>query len=56
MGSVAGAAALGGLETHQFSAISGSPVAPHQYGTTPSRRCNHVTWSVVELWTAFPWV
>ena len=29
---------------------------PHLRGTKQGRRCSHATWSLDELWAAFPWV
>jgi len=30
--------------------------APHQDGTKQGWRCSHATWSLDELWAAFPWL
>ena len=31
-------------------------LAPHQDGTKQGLRRSHATWSLDELWAAFPWV
>jgi len=31
-------------------------LAPHQDGTKQGRWCSHTTWSLDELWAAFPWM
>ena len=55
-GGVAGAAALGGLEIpHGFQKPLIVLLAPHQDGTKQSRRSDHTTWSLVDLWAADPW-
>jgi len=57
LGRVAGVAALGGLEIlHGFQQSLIVPQGSHQDGTKQRRRCNHVTWSLVDLWAAFPWM
>jgi len=49
------AEALGGLEIpHGFQQSLIVLLAAHQYGTKQGRRCNHTTWSLVDLWAAFP--
>jgi len=52
---VVGIVALGGLEIpydQQQSQIV--PLAPHQDRTKQSRRCGQATWTLVDLWAAFP--
>jgi len=54
---VAGAAALCGPETpddqQNFRYFCW---LPHLRGTKQGRRCSYATWSLDELWAAFPWV
>ena len=48
------AAFLGGLEMpHGFQQPKVVPLAPHLDETKPCRRCNHITRSLVDLWTVF---
>jgi len=54
---VAGAEALRGLEiSHGQRQFLVNLLAPHQKGTKQGRRCSHSTWSMNDLWAAFPWV
>jgi len=52
---VAGAAAVGGL-SHGFQQSLTVLLAPHQLGTKIGRKYNQSTWSLINLWAAFPWV
>jgi len=51
--SVAGTAAVG-LEIQQQSQIVLLP--QHQDGTKQGWRCSRISWSLEDIWTAFPWV
>jgi len=52
-----GAAAKVELEIpHGFWQYLIVPLTPHQDRTKPGKRCNHATWSLVDLLTAFTWV
>jgi len=51
LGRVAGAAAEG---DPKYFTINRNSWLPHQDVTKQGRRCGHATWSLDELWAAFP--
>jgi len=57
LGRVARTAALGGPEIpHDQQHFQKVLLALHQDENKQGRRCGHATWSLDELWAAFPWV
>ena len=56
-GGIPGALVLGGLEIpHDYQQSHIVLLAPHQNWAKQGRRCSHSTWSLDDIWAAFPWV
>jgi len=55
LGESRGAATLGRPEMSHDQQQSQTVMAPHQDGTKQGRRYSHFTWSLDDLWAAFPW-